>query len=119
MQGIIGFENLKINCIIGIFPEERTTQQALFIDLKVQVELSQCIKSQDVKDTVDYARLAQFCIKEAENQHGLLEILANEILQKIFAEFDVKWAWIKIKKPQAIKDAQHAYVELEKGTFHT
>lgn len=115
MKGLMGFENLKIHCIIGINPEEKNKPQDIYIDLKVQYDLTRCFKSQSIKDTVDYARLADIVRLEAQNRHGLLEIFARRVLDSIFEEFDVNWAWIRIKKPQAIPEAQWAFVELEQG----
>ncbi len=115
MNGIMGFENLKINCIIGINPEERVAPQDIYIDLKVQQDLTRCFQTQAVEDTVDYVKLAQISLIEAQNQHGLLEVYAQKVLDQIFHEFSVHWAWIRIKKPKAIPGAQWAFVELEKG----
>jgi 7,8-dihydroneopterin aldolase/epimerase/oxygenase len=115
MNGLMGFENLKINCIIGIHPEERNSAQDIYIDVKVQYDLTNCFKSQSIQDTVDYVRLVEISNHEAQNRHGLLEIFAHKVLEKIYEEFPVSWAWIRIKKPQALPNAQWAFVELEKG----
>ncbi len=115
MKGIIGFEGLKLNCIIGIYPEERTAPQDLIIDLKVQYDVTKCIQAQSMEQALDYVQLAAVSRKIAEKRHFLLEALAHDILDRIFNEFNVNWAWIKIRKPQAIPGAQHAFVELERG----
>ncbi len=115
MKGIIGFDHLKINCILGVYPEERTQKQPVYIDLKVQLNLENDITRQANTPTLDYVKLAQISTQSSEKQFFLLEAFANDILENIFNEFNVSWAWIKIKKPQAIKEARYAFVELEKG----
>jgi dihydroneopterin aldolase len=116
MKGIMGFDDLKIHCIVGIYPEERIHKQDVFIDLRVQLDLGNSIQSQSIDPAIDYTKLARISLRSGENQYFLIEAFANDILESIFKEFDiVNWAWIKIKKPQAIQEARYAYVELEKG----
>jgi dihydroneopterin aldolase len=115
MQGIVGFKDLSISCIIGDFPEERDNEQLIFIDLKVQTDISRCMHSDILKDTISYVDLAEICTNQACSQkYHLLEALANNILERIFADFPVSWAWIKVKKPKALPSALYAFVELEK-----
>jgi dihydroneopterin aldolase len=115
MKGIMGFDNLKINCIVGILSAERNISQDIYIDIKVQYDLKQCLTSHSIHDTVDYIRLVEISMNEAQYKHGLLEIFAYKVLEQIYEEFSVSWAWIRIKKPQALPEAQWAFVEMEKG----
>jgi FolB domain-containing protein len=115
MKGTIGFEHLRINCIIGIQEFERLQKQDIFIDLKVQLDLSKCIHTNNLKHSVDYVKLSDLCIYIAQQKkHELLETLAHEILEQIFTQFRVDSAWIKIKKPQAISNASFATIEMER-----
>ena len=45
---------------------------------------------------------------------GFFEIFAHKVSEKIYEEFPVSWAWIRIKKPQALPNAQWAFVEIRK-----
>lgn len=116
MKGIIGFKDLQIHCIIGIYPEERTKSQDIFIDLKVAYDLTDCVQTQSIEKALDYTKLAAICQEIAEKGYLLIEALAYDILDKIFKNFTITWVWIKIKKPQAIPKAHHAFVELERGS---
>jgi dihydroneopterin aldolase len=109
----IGFENLKIQCIIGVYPEERQEPQEILVDLYIKAH---CIVANDqIQDTVSYAYLAELCSQLAqEGKYRLLETYAAEALNKIVALEKVEWAKIRIKKPKAIRDAQHALVEMER-----
>jgi FolB domain-containing protein len=115
MLGIIGFENHKINCIIGDLPEERQHEQEIFVDLKVKADFSKCAQTDNLKDTIDYVRLAAICTNLASTKkYQMLETFACDVIESVLAEFPVLWAWIKIKKPAGLPTAQYAIIELEK-----
>ena len=114
MKGKIGFKNLVVQCLIGINPNEQDHEQELLIDLKIESDFTHSANSDSIIDTISYDDLAQICTEIAKSKrHHLMETLANHILQRITTDFNIAWAWIRIKKPKALKDAQHAFVELE------
>lgn len=116
MNGFIGFENLQIDCIIGVYPDERINEQAIFVSLKVKVDISICIDSDCAADTIDYVKLSQICIDTVKkNKFNLIETCASTVLTEIFHAFPVTWGWIKIKKPKAIPQSDGATIEIEKG----
>ncbi|MFQ5729724.1 MAG: dihydroneopterin aldolase, partial [Waddliaceae bacterium] len=103
MIGQIGFENLKILCVIGVSVEERREEQYIFVDLKVGVDISKSVKTDKLEDAVDYVAMAQVCTDIAvQRQYQLLEKYASEVLQALFDRFDIQEAWIKVKKPKAL-----------------
>lgn len=116
MLGRIGFENLHILCTIGIDEEERKREQKIYIDVAVEIDFSDCIASDQVTDTVCYVELANICHQTARSKHyNLLETLAKDLLDKFLQRFKrIQAASIKIKKPNALKNAQYATVELSK-----
>lgn len=114
-KGIVGIENLKIVCCIGVYPEEKLTKQDLLIDLKIETDFAKSIASDSLQDAVDYDQLAELCKSIAGRQHfHLIETLADAILSEILNNFSVAGAWIKVKKLQGLPDAQYAFVELTK-----
>jgi dihydroneopterin aldolase len=114
-KGAIGFEGLTISCIIGILPQERTTLQDLVVDLKVCFDTSPEALNDDSSPRIDYTVLAEICVREAQNgRYQLIETLAARILNLVAAKFDLKWAWIRLRKPGAIAGATAAVLELER-----
>lgn len=114
MKGLIGFEQLKVPCIIGVYDHEKIEQE-LLIDLQVETCLDSCIQSDALEDTLDYDKLAALCLNSArERRFQLIESLANYILEGIFKEFAVFSAKITIRKPQALKNAKTSFVTLSK-----
>lgn len=115
MLGTIGFKNYRINCIIGTESDERTQMQDLLIDLKVEVDLSKVSSSGMLHDSIDYRSLALLCKDLAiEGKYLLIEKYASDALQKLFMLFPIKSAWIRVKKPKSIPDAECAFVELKR-----
>lgn len=115
MHGLIGFENYKVSCIIGVNSIERSQTQDLYIDLKVRTNFALSIKTDNIQDTINYIDLANVCAQLAiQGNYCLLEKYAHDVLECLIATFDISWAWIRIKKRQAIPEAQYAMIELER-----
>lgn len=114
-SGIIGIYQYQIDCIIGIYPQEREQEQTLLIDLKAKLDLSRCFASGQFHETVDYVALAQLCTRLAQKKYFLLETFASDILDHCLRDFPIEWAWTRIHKPSAILKAAYAYIELERS----
>lgn len=114
LTGLIGFNRLHIRCIIGVYPEERTVAQDLFVSFKARIDFFPCSQKDDVNQTVCYDKIAQLCSQLAiEGKYSLLETYAVQVLTRVLEDYPVSWAWIKIEKPGAIRGAESAMVELE------
>lgn len=113
-EAIIGFEHLHIHCIIGTLEQERLQPQDLYIDLKVRIDVSISVKTDQLNDTVSYVDLADKCIEIAEQKYHLVETYASAVLEALIKNYPVQWAWIRVKKPKALLEAQYAIVEMEK-----
>ncbi len=114
MQGIIGFEQHKVSCTIGVLAEEKENPQEIWIDLKVEADFTLCLATDQVMHTVDYMGLANLCTKLAQSKHyHLIETLAAAIINSIFENYAVQAVKICIKKPQALSSAQYTFVEMQ------
>jgi dihydroneopterin aldolase len=114
-KSVIGFKDLKISCIIGVWPFEREQKQDIFVDLEVESSFERCSKSDNFNDTIDYAFLAKIVEEIAiKRQFRLLETFSEECLNYLFCTYPISWAKITIKKPMAIPNASFAFVQLEK-----
>lgn len=114
--GVIGFDHYKIHCIIGLNPEERSEAQDIFVDLRISQDFSKSAKNDDLEKTFCYERLGNICKQLAiQKKYRLLETFAYELIELLMNEYKIKWAFVRIKKPSAISDADYAIVELEGG----
>ena len=113
--GIVGIHQHKIECIVGVYPQERQKEQMLIVDLKVKIDFHNCLRSGKVEDALDYVLLAKVCTQLAqEKKYFLLETFASDILEHCILRLKVVWAWVRIQKPSAIPTAEYAYVEFER-----
>ena len=72
----LGFSDLPIACIIGVYPEERLAPQTLYLDL--QMEISSEGSFLELESTIDYAKVAKECAKLAqEGRFMLIEAYAT------------------------------------------
>jgi len=114
--GVIGFDHYKIHCIIGLNNEERLKAQDIFLDLRVTQDFSAAAKQDDLKKTFCYEMLGNICKELAiQKKYRLLETFAYELIELLMNEYKIKWAFVRVKKPSAISDADYAIVELEGG----
>ncbi|KAF3362336.1 putative dihydroneopterin aldolase [Chlamydiales bacterium STE3] len=114
-KGIVGIENLKTVCFVGVYPHEKLAKQELLLDLRLEADFSESAVTDSLQDAIDYDKIAELCQQTAEKKHyHLIETLADAILTEIMKKFSITQAWIKIKKLQGLPDAQYAFVELTK-----
>ncbi|MGK5594223.1 MAG: dihydroneopterin aldolase [Parachlamydiaceae bacterium] len=115
MKGVVGVENLKVTCFVGVYPEEKLAKQELLIDLKLRTDFSKSTQSDSLQDAIDYDKIAELCQETAALKHyHLIETLANAFAEGILQHFSVDEVWVRVKKLQGLAQAQYAYVELTK-----
>lgn len=114
-QTVIGFENYRIKCLIGIEPHERINEQEILVDIKVEADCYLAIKTESIQKTIDYRQLAEICKDRAhQGRYQLIETYASEVLEEVMKQFKLKRAWIRVKKPAALSEADYAYVEMHR-----
>lgn len=112
--GSIGFNKLKIFCIIGVEKHEREEPQEIYVDLKVSYDLSACVEDDRMAEAIDYVSLARACSSIAkEGRFQLIETYAWSVLQHLRTHFPITHAWIRVEKPKAIERAACSFVEVE------
>lgn len=114
MIGTIGLQNLRIDCIVGIYPHERVELQPLFVDIEVKADFDAAASAEHVDETVDYDHLAELLTGLAtERQYQLIETFAKEALDGILGRWaSVQGAQIEIRKPKAVPAADASFVRL-------
>ena len=109
----IFIKNLKINCIIGILPQERVNKQTIVLNIKVGIKTIKAANSKSLDDTVDYAKLADNINQiTVAGKYLLLETLAEDIAVFILDNPLVYTVEIKIEKTEAVASATSFGVEI-------
>ncbi len=115
MKSDVGFKNLKVSCVIGVYPEERVKLQDLFIDVSVVYDISNAAISDDVSDAINYVEIADLVERRAiEEKFQLIESLMAVCLKDILEKYNnIEKVRIKVKKPSALENAEYTYSESE------
>ena len=99
----IHIRQLKLNVVIGVYPRERETPQAVIVDLALHLDLQVAGRSDQLTDTVDYAALVARVRKAAgKSRFQLLEALAEHIADMCLREKRVAAVDVTVAKPGAL-----------------
>lgn len=71
----------------GVAPQENIIGNEYLINLRLKVDISQAIQTDDVSDTVSYADIHEAVKAEMSVSSKLLEHVCGRIVQRLLAEF--------------------------------
>ena len=114
MIGTIGLKDLRIDCIVGIYPHERVEIQPLFVDVEIDHDFDAAAAAEHVDTTVDYDHLAALLTGLAtKREYQLIETFAKDAVEGILRRWqNVTAARIEIRKPNAVPAAAASFVRL-------
>lgn len=100
---IINIEGLVVYANHGVLPEENRLGQKFIISAKLFGNLNDAKTNDDVKKTVNYAKVCDLLEKvTVEKSYNLIEALANNLARKVLEEFELlDKVEITVKKPSA------------------
>lgn len=112
-EEIILINDLNLNAIFGFYDYEKIKEQELVFNLKLY------IKSGDHQDKkldqiVDYDKIIYTIKNILKNKINFLETLAEKIIDEIFLNRRILKIYLKIEKPQAIKECKSVGYEIIK-----
>ena len=112
----IGIKDLRITCIVGLYPEERVQEQDIYIDIEIHYNFASAVSMGNTDKTLDYAHIAENLTRWIQKeQFILLETLAEKSVNKLFSEYQgIERCLFTVKKPQAISHASYAYISIER-----
>ncbi len=108
-------KGLKIYAYHGVNPEEKTDGQNFILDITAYVDLTVPCESDNVDDTVSYAKI----IKEAARvfllqKDDLIERAAKRVADGLLESFDkIQSVTVLLKKPEAPIKADFDYTAVE------
>jgi dihydroneopterin aldolase len=95
----ISIVDLELHYRIGISEAERAWPQRLLVTIEMETDISAAIKSDDIRDTINYFDVAQMLFKWGKNrQWNLIERLADEMADLILKKFQPERVTIELKK---------------------
>ena len=113
MTDAIRIHRLRVAGRVGVTPEERARPQALIIDVEVAAGLRKAGLSDELRDTIDYANVAERIERVvAEGESKLLEHLAQRIVDEISPILGVESVTVEVAKEHAPMPQQHDRVSV-------
>ena len=83
----------------GVEEAERKVGHRLVIDVELFLDLSDAVRDDDIRETVNYEAVCNLVEKvTAEEEFFLIESLAAEIAEKVLGEFSPAAARVMVKK---------------------
>ena len=104
--------DLKLFAYHGVNPEEKRDGQNFYFDIDLCVNMTKACHTDDVEDTVSYAKVIKtvrrvFCAEK----YNLIEKAAEVTAQAVLEEYpDVFTVALTLKKPEAPMKADFGYV---------
>ena len=115
----IRITDLKLRTIIGINDWERKQKQDILINIKMEYDVTKAVKSDNIKDTIDYKAITKKIIKAVEpSKFFLLEKLTNFILDIVMDNPRIKEATVRVYKPLALRFARSVSTEITRKRFN-
>ncbi|HEY5298576.1 MAG TPA: dihydroneopterin aldolase [Verrucomicrobiae bacterium] len=95
----ISMVDLELHYRIGISEAERAWPQRLLVTIDMELDVSAAIKSDNIRDTINYFNVAQVLFKWGKNREwNLIEKLVNEMADLILKKFQPESVTIELKK---------------------
>ncbi|AEP30916.1 dihydroneopterin aldolase [Brumicola nitratireducens] len=110
---LVKIQGLTVHALIGVFDFERHAKQRLILDVDMHTDLSVAAATDDVRNTIDYGKVAQRLAELAnESSYFLLEALAKEMLDMIVDEFKPQKVTLTVNKPDILKEAENVAISM-------
>ena len=105
----IEIEGLELTGHHGVDEEERRRGQRFLFDIEL-VAHDAGIRSDDLADTVDYAKVAA-CVREVSdaNRFHLIETLAAAVAETLLERFRISRVRVRVRKPEVRLDVPVAF----------
>ena len=88
METYLKVENIKLWARVGVLEEERKLGQIFNLDLFIWTNFEECTKNDDIKTTIDYAKLIEILKYESKKINCFtIEKYSDEILNIINEKF--------------------------------
>jgi dihydroneopterin aldolase/2-amino-4-hydroxy-6-hydroxymethyldihydropteridine diphosphokinase/dihydropteroate synthase len=114
----ITVSSIIVDCVVGVRPEERIKLQPVIVALTLFLDTSECGRSDDLNETVDYSALAKRAARVCrEAQAYTLEALASLLARASLYSpgFErVQRVLVRLDKPEAMKLGKPS-IEIERS----
>lgn len=104
---IIKIHHLKAETLLGAYAKERTRTRPVTIHLTIDYDHARAVKSDKLKDTVNYAAVEKAIAESLPRQQFmLLETLAEHVAKLVMQFPPVREVTVEIEKPGVMRHAE-------------
>jgi D-erythro-7,8-dihydroneopterin triphosphate epimerase len=109
----IRVKDLRLRTFIGINEDEIRNKQDVLINLTILYPASTAVEVNDIQHALNYRTITKAIIRHVEeNRFALLERLTQEILDRVMAHPQVRYAEVEVDKPHALRFAESVSITL-------
>ena len=113
---IIFIDDLRVETLIGIYPREKAVPQTIEISLRIGASTASAGASDDIRDTIDYAVVAERLRAELGARHfNLLEKLTEHIATWLLENFAAQWVRVSVAKIGILPGVKRVGVVIERS----
>lgn len=98
MKSHILLENVEFFAYHGVYEEERKNGNNFVLNVKLEANLDKASVSDNLGDTINYAKVYDILEEEMKQPSNLLEHVAGRIIRRVKAEMNVEGIEVKISK---------------------
>ena len=110
----ITIRGLRVFAYHGVNPEEKEKGQPFELDITLHTDLSKPGQSDDLSDTVSYAKVTKLAVATMLcEKNDLLERAATRVADAILDAYPVESVTVLLKKPRAPIAADFEFVAVE------
>ncbi len=100
MADVIVLDGIEVPAALGVTRAERRLRRPVRIDLEVEFDLRRCGESDRIGHTIDYGAIYDAACRVAQEQeHRLVEALAERIATALLAGFPIAACTVSVRKP--------------------
>jgi FolB domain-containing protein len=112
---MIEIDNLRLRCLIGFSPHERTDRQDVVISLRIGADMRRAGESDNPDDAFNYRTVTKAIIQHVESsQYFLVEKLASEIARICVVDYGAPYVQVRVHKPGALRFSDSVGVVIER-----
>jgi len=98
-MGLIKIENMEFYAFHGHFKEEQIVGNKFLVDLIIETDMHIPMKSDNLKDAVNYQKAYEIVKFQMEKKSHLLEHIAGRILDAVYSEMSgITKVTVKVSK---------------------
>ena len=112
----IALEGIRVHAYHGVYEEEKISGNEFVVDVYLKTAELAATQTDRLEDTLDYAEVYKFIVKEMEQPVDLLEYLVSGMGKRLLAKYSVvQKARLRVSKlnPKGMTYCERTYVEMD------